>query len=199
MSQVRSSGCMRSRLPLHQVDVFGRHGRAASVDGDDQSQADGRFRGGDGEDDDGERLAGDQRRRHVAPEGHQVDVDGVQHQLDAHQNGDGVAAAEHAIQADAEEPPRRGPGTTREGSPLHPLRPSACTGPFGPPRRAPSRPSAPADRASRSFCREGGRPPAEVRNHGHRSSDRLSGGRATTIAPIRAARSSTEATSKGMT
>ena len=38
-----------------------------------------------------------------AGERHQVDVDGVQHQLDAEQDADGVAAREHAEEADGED------------------------------------------------------------------------------------------------
>ena len=48
-------------------------------------------------------------------EGDQVDVDGVQHQLDAEQDADGVAARHHAEEADAEERPPRASG--RPGAP----------------------------------------------------------------------------------
>jgi hypothetical protein len=41
--------------------------------------------------------------REVAPEGDQVDVDGVEHELDAHQNRHGVLAGQHAVQPNAKQ------------------------------------------------------------------------------------------------
>ena len=50
------------------------------------------------------------RRRAVPPEGDEVDVGGVEHDLDRHQHGDRVAPEEHADQADRE----RGRGEVEE-------------------------------------------------------------------------------------
>jgi hypothetical protein len=64
-------------------------------------RADAHLGGGDGDDEEGEDLA-----RHGAghrPEGDQVDVDGVEDELDGHEHHHAVAARQHPVDADAEQ------------------------------------------------------------------------------------------------
>lgn len=90
-------------LAFQQVDVFQVDRVARAVDRDDQSQADCGLRGRDRQHEDGEDLARHLLRHDVAVEGHQVDIDCVEQQLDAHQHGDGVAAGQRAVKTDAEQ------------------------------------------------------------------------------------------------
>jgi hypothetical protein len=74
------------------------------MDGDDQAQSYGSFSGGDGDGEDGEHHAGERfGMRPIAPEGDQVEVGRVQHQLNADENENGVAADQSAGQADGEQ------------------------------------------------------------------------------------------------
>ena len=75
-----------------------------AVDEQDDGQAHADLGGGDGDDEQGEDLAGDGSG--VVPqgaEGDQVDVDGVEDQLDRHEHEHAVPAGEHAVDADAEQ------------------------------------------------------------------------------------------------
>ncbi len=75
-----------------------------AVDGEDDAQADGSFGGGDADGENGEHDAGQRLgMRSIAPEGDEVQVGGVQHQLNADQDKDGVAAGERAGQADGKD------------------------------------------------------------------------------------------------
>src|SRR6476659_4434066 len=78
-------------LPFHQIDFFDAHRIAAAVDSDDEGQANRGLGGGHGDDKDGKYLTADVRWCQVAPEGHEVDVNRVEHQLNTHQNGHSVA------------------------------------------------------------------------------------------------------------
>src|SRR5436309_8096168 len=93
---VRSAGesvvAMSARSALERVELVDGDRRARSEQHDQDRQADRRFGGGDGEDEEHEDLAG-----HVAEvvrEGDEVQVDGEQHQLDRHQQDDQVLAVE---------------------------------------------------------------------------------------------------------
>src|SRR5438445_2051368 len=75
-----------------------------AVDGNNQREADGGFGGGDAdrknnEHDAGERLG----MRTVPPERDEVEVGGVEHEFDADEDEDGVAARQRAGEADGEE------------------------------------------------------------------------------------------------
>src|SRR5680860_71147 len=59
--------------------------------------------GGYHDDEQGEGLPAVERVPKVCVEGDQVDVDGVEHQLDAHQDEDGVAAHQHRVHPDREQ------------------------------------------------------------------------------------------------
>src|SRR5207302_3224148 len=90
--RARASRCARSAP--QQVEVVGLDGPAHAEDHDDDGEADRDFghRDGDGEqreDQPGQVVA-------KAREGYEVDVHGVEHQLDAEQDADGVLAREHA-------------------------------------------------------------------------------------------------------
>src|SRR5690554_1877263 len=83
---------------LHHVDVFDGDGAAvAEIDHQDR-QADGRFRGRHGQDEEGKDLANEIIQ--VGREGHQIDVDRKQHELDRHQDHDDVLT----VQEDAQDP-----------------------------------------------------------------------------------------------
>src|SRR5581483_6878898 len=83
------------RLPLEQVHLVDVDRLAVAVDQDDDRKTDPHLRGGDGDHEQRERLPGEvvQRLR----ERDQVDVDGVQHELDRHEHEDGVAPRQHAV------------------------------------------------------------------------------------------------------
>ncbi len=117
-------------------------------------------------------LPGDDRRRQVAPERHQVDVDGVQHQLDAHQDGDGVAPASTPYSPMQNKRRRQESDTRRAGSSLR--SPSAGWSAGSPrPRPARSRRSAPPaarPRPLRTAGRSGpGRPASAPRSSTRKS------------------------------
>src|SRR4030088_986024 len=83
-------------LPLHQIELVYLYGAALAVDGDDDGQSDGRFSGSLGDDEDGEHLAGELLfGGQVARKGNHQQVHAVEHQLDAEQDADGVAARQH--------------------------------------------------------------------------------------------------------
>ena len=108
-----ASGC-RGGLSPHSVDrstrvtrhpqlgeVVGGGAGAAAEDGHDDAEADDRLGGGDDEDEEHGRLSVDVAE---APrQGDEAEVDGVEHQLDAHEQHERVAAHEHADRADAEQ------------------------------------------------------------------------------------------------
>ena len=73
----------------------------------DRFMRDGHFSGCDSKNDDGKNLPGHVHGVTVAPEGYQVDVDCVQHQLNAQQDGDSVAPRHHTEQANAKECSRK--------------------------------------------------------------------------------------------
>src|SRR5690606_15723448 len=77
-------------LPLQQVDIFDDHGLAVAVDRDDQPEADRSLRRGNRKHDNGEHLPVDRLRREIAPERNKVQVHGVEHQLDAHQDSNRI-------------------------------------------------------------------------------------------------------------
>ena len=73
-----------------------------AVDGDDEGEADGGFGGGDCDGkyrEDYPGVGGGRDLRGVTPEGDEVDVGGVEHQLDAEEHEDGVAAGERGGEA----------------------------------------------------------------------------------------------------
>src|SRR5690349_14273284 len=107
-------------LALHHVDVFdGDRPAVAEIDHQD-GEPDRRFGGGDGQHEHGEHLA--HQVVQEGREGHQVDVDRQQHQLDRHQDDDDVLAVEEDAE-DTEREQDRGNGevvaqTDRHGATL---------------------------------------------------------------------------------
>src|SRR2546425_362415 len=87
-------------LPFHQVQLFGGDGGLAAVERDDDRQSHGDFRRRDREREEDENLARDVVQ--VVREGHEVDVRGVQHQLDGQEDHDDVSPDQHA-----DDPPRQ--------------------------------------------------------------------------------------------
>src|SRR5437764_3115140 len=89
---------------LHRVELFEVDGRLVAVDEQHDGQTHADFGGGDRDDEQGEHLAGDRRRRtaHEA-EGDEVDVDGVEDQLDRHEDEHAVLPREHAVHTDGEQ------------------------------------------------------------------------------------------------
>ena len=78
-------------------------GFLVAVNGDHQGEADRGFGGGDRDGEDHEHHAGGRRGRGtITPEGDEIDVRRVEHQLDTEEDEDGVAPREGADEADAE-------------------------------------------------------------------------------------------------
>ncbi|GAA3125017.1 hypothetical protein GCM10020001_052370 [Nonomuraea salmonea] len=78
-------------------------GLAVAVEGEHDGQAQAHLGGGDDDDEEGEHLAAVQAVAQPYIERDQVEVDGVEHQLDRHQDEDRVASCEHAVDADGEQ------------------------------------------------------------------------------------------------
>ena len=80
---------------------------AGAVEGDDDGEADGDFRGGDGDDEEDEHLAvvvwKSVRSRVETGERDQRQVRGTEHELEAHEDDDDVPAQHHTGEADGEE------------------------------------------------------------------------------------------------
>jgi hypothetical protein len=94
-------GVGQHRSASHQVELVEVDASAVAVDGQDDRQTDADLGGGHGDDEQGEHLA-----RDVAVhgrEGDQVDVHGVEDQLDRHQHGHAVPTGDHAVDADGEQ------------------------------------------------------------------------------------------------
>src|SRR3954447_21711437 len=72
-----------------------------AVDQQHDGEPDADLGGGDRDDEEGEDLTGDLVQ--VRRERDQVEVHGVEHQLDAHEDEHAVAPGEHAVDADAEQ------------------------------------------------------------------------------------------------
>src|SRR5713226_6561225 len=85
---------LRTSSPFHQVELFGGDGGFAAVERDDDRQPHGDFRRRDREREEDEDLARDVVQ--VVREGHEVDVRGVQHQLDGEEDHDDVSPDQHA-------------------------------------------------------------------------------------------------------
>src|SRR3954466_4399087 len=86
---------------LHEVDLGEVDRATVAVDEQDDGQSDADLGGGDGDDEQGEDLAGG--RAAVGPEGDEVDVDGVEDQLDRHQDQHAVLPGEDAVDAGGEQ------------------------------------------------------------------------------------------------
>src|SRR4051812_26477737 len=100
---VRKNMCVPSAL---QQIGFGDVDRApVAVDEQHDCQADTDLGGGDGDDEQGEDLPGG--GAFEGSEGDQVDVDGVEDELDRHQDEHTVLAGQHAVDARAEEEGRQ--------------------------------------------------------------------------------------------
>src|SRR5262245_32065917 len=96
-------------LATEQIEAVRLDGPANAEDRDDDGQPD-----GDLGDRDGNREEREDEPRHVAAEareGDQIDVDGVEHQLDAEEDADRVPARQDAEEADGEH--ERGQGEVR--------------------------------------------------------------------------------------
>src|SRR5580704_899410 len=80
----------RGRSPFEEVHLVGLNSFAIAEEGEDDAQADAGLGGGGGKDEESEYLAGNIAED--AGEQDEVNVDGVENQLDGHQNDDDVAA-----------------------------------------------------------------------------------------------------------
>src|SRR2546426_3043886 len=100
----RSGISQRSRSiisPAHQAGVLDVGRPAATEQRDDDRQPDRGFGGGHGHDEEDEDVP--RHRLILVREGGESQVDGVQHQLDAHQDDDGVATHQDTDAADGEQ------------------------------------------------------------------------------------------------
>src|SRR2546421_4169511 len=89
------------RLPLQQIHFVRQHRFAVAEKSDDDSEADGSLRGSIGNDEKREDLSS-----YVTVQtgkGDQVDVHGIQNQLDGHEHDDNVAPRDDSDHADDEE------------------------------------------------------------------------------------------------
>src|SRR5690606_26810889 len=89
------------RSTPHQRDVVGGRTLTAPHDGHDDPQSDHDLGRGDDEDEEDDRLAADVVE--AAGEGDEAEVDGVEHQLDAHEHDQQVAADHQTGRPDREE------------------------------------------------------------------------------------------------
>src|SRR6266478_6193543 len=96
-------------LELERVELVDVHGSAAAEDGDDDRKADRRFGGCGGDDEEDGRVPREEaprrRARHQGEprKSEEGEVHGVEHQLDAHEDDDGVAPQHHARRSQREE------------------------------------------------------------------------------------------------
>src|SRR4029453_379265 len=160
-----------ARSPLHQVHIVDVDGLAVAIDQDHDGQPDTDLRCGHGDHEQGKDLPRDVVE--LARERHQVDVDRVQHELDRHQDQARVATSQHPIDAAREEhgAEEQEQGQVDGGGADHGSASSL----------------APSRRAASGARRSGGGSPG------------VSSLRAMTMAPTRAASSSTDTTSNGRT
>src|SRR3954452_7413645 len=96
-----ASNIMSALSPLHQAGGLEIDRGPVAVDHQHDAEPHPHLGPADGDDEQGEDLA-----RDTAPEGaegHEVDVDRVQDELDRHEHHHAVAAGEHTVDADAEE------------------------------------------------------------------------------------------------
>src|SRR5580692_2255257 len=100
MSQIWSRK-FTALLPFQQVDFIRQHGFLIAEQRDEDAQPDGGL---------GHRVDNHENRENLsvdlaedARKGHQIDVYGVEDQLDGHQNDDDIAAGEHADSADEQQ------------------------------------------------------------------------------------------------
>src|SRR5690606_239176 len=97
----QASSAIYCHLPFQQVDLVDVDLCLPAGDHQDDRKAHGGFRGGHRHDEHSEDLP-QGLVRGEAGEGDQVDVDAVQHQLDAHQHPDSVGLGQRAVDAQAE-------------------------------------------------------------------------------------------------
>src|SRR5688572_18574499 len=96
-----SNGISASTSPLQGSKRIRVQRLAMTEKRDDESESNGRFRGGDGHDEERDDLSVEVAV--VAAEGDKRQVHGVQHDLDRQQDRDQVAPEEHACRADGEQ------------------------------------------------------------------------------------------------
>src|SRR5713226_7921433 len=107
MAEPRSGSAGRSRdssgwtLEFEEVDALDIEGLAIARDQNDDAEADGRFRGGHDDDEEDEDLAVELVER--LAESHEGEIDGVEHQLDGHEDGDDIALEDEGNDAESEE------------------------------------------------------------------------------------------------
>src|SRR5688572_11637806 len=109
ISQINSIDCSAlcsllsalARLPSHQIHFVDVDRFLVPVERQDDAQADGGLGGRDGDDEYREHLA--DAVLQLIRKRHQIDVDGVQNQLDRHEDDDDVAAQHDAGDADHEQ------------------------------------------------------------------------------------------------
>src|SRR5512138_3376457 len=95
---------MASGLLAQQVGFLHVDGAEGLVDGEDDGEPDGRLGRRQHDDEDGEHLAGElPRPLHEVVEGDEVHVGGVEDQLHAHEDADGVAPRDHRHHAQREQ------------------------------------------------------------------------------------------------
>src|SRR5688572_4882266 len=97
--------------------MFDAHAGPVAGQRDNQSQTDRRFRGRHCDDEERQNLAA--LFEQVVTEGREIDVDGIEHDLQGHEHEDDVAPAEEADQTDGEEdraePQKRARGDHQDG------------------------------------------------------------------------------------
>src|SRR5882762_2990549 len=101
MGGPRRSVAMASRLPFEEVHLVGEEGFTIAEEGNDDAKADRGLCSGVGDDEEGKDLSGNVPE--VTRKGDEVDVDGIQDQLDGHQDDDHVAARDDSDGTDQEE------------------------------------------------------------------------------------------------
>src|SRR5579871_5062969 len=102
-----ASGKKSSSLPFHQIDIADVNGIAPPVDSNNRRQRYGCLGSRNGDDEDGENLACQQDRSLFhwikIGKGNQRNIDGIEHNFNAHQHRNRVPARERSKQPDAKE------------------------------------------------------------------------------------------------
>src|SRR5574341_887309 len=87
--------------PFHDIELIHVHGPAVPDQEDDDRQGHGGLGGRHGNHEHGEDLAGEVLQ--IVREGHEVDVRGIEHEFDGHEDDEDVPPRQHAHHADGEE------------------------------------------------------------------------------------------------
>ena len=99
----REAESAAGRLPTQQIEALHVHRLAVAIKGQENRQTHCSFSSSNGDHEDGEHLASNQLAIEIAGECHQVDVHSIEHQFNAHQHPNSVAAIDQTPDTSAEQ------------------------------------------------------------------------------------------------